>query len=299
MEVVLVQEARCCRHFCHITAVVALAAVVSRLCVVTAAASPSPSAIAVVLRVTVTATLRVTVTVALHFTATVALRDIVVINLVAVVVGVVAADCTLCGVALWRLLCAVGGGSGGGLVHGDELEAAATGLCAARWRRRRRWGLEGSVTQPPPPPPPPLRCEPHVTTHAACGVPVVQVTRLLARRLPMARRWCDNDAATTVRPWHDRHDHGATTTRPRRNNSTSRPCDHDRDHDCNEAAGDEAAAEGMGVGTAGDDGNGDAAGLATRWDWRCGGIGDAAGLVTQRDWRRRCGDGDGRGSSPT
>ncbi|KAH8997798.1 hypothetical protein EDB86DRAFT_2828657 [Lactarius hatsudake] len=144
MEVVLVQEARCRRHFRHVTAVVALAAVVSRLRVVTAAASPSPSVIAVVLRVTVAATLRVTVTVALHFTATVALRDVVVIDLVAVVVGVVAADCTLCGVALWRLLRAVGGGSGGGLVRGDELEAAATGLCAARWRRRWRWGLEGS-----------------------------------------------------------------------------------------------------------------------------------------------------------
>ncbi|KAH8977842.1 hypothetical protein EDB86DRAFT_3109076 [Lactarius hatsudake] len=109
------KEARCHRHFCHVTAVVALAAVVSRLRVITAAASPSPSAITVVLHVTVATTLRVTVTIALHFTATVALRNIVIIDLVAVVVGVVAADCTLCGVALWCLLRAVGGGSGGGL----------------------------------------------------------------------------------------------------------------------------------------------------------------------------------------
>ncbi|KAH9001978.1 hypothetical protein EDB86DRAFT_2827437 [Lactarius hatsudake] len=100
--------------------------------------------VTIALHITVAATLRVTVTIALHFTATVALRDVVVIDLVAVVVGVVAADCTLCGVALWCLLRAVGGGSGGGLVCGDELEAAATGLCAARWRRRWRWGLEGS-----------------------------------------------------------------------------------------------------------------------------------------------------------
>ncbi|KAH8976905.1 hypothetical protein EDB86DRAFT_3093845 [Lactarius hatsudake] len=115
MEVVLVQEARCRRHFRHVTTVVALAAVVSRLRVVTAAASPSPSAIAIVLHVTVAATLRVTVTVALHFTATVALRDVVVIDLVAVVGVAVAAD--LCVAMSWRQrprACVLQGGDGGG-----------------------------------------------------------------------------------------------------------------------------------------------------------------------------------------
>ncbi|KAH9018080.1 hypothetical protein EDB85DRAFT_1897363 [Lactarius pseudohatsudake] len=65
---------------------------------------------------------------------------------VTVVVGVVAVGVARrVGVALRRLLRAVRGGGGGGLVRGDGLEAAATGLCAARWRRRRRQGLR-SVT---------------------------------------------------------------------------------------------------------------------------------------------------------
>ncbi|KAH8979055.1 hypothetical protein EDB86DRAFT_2836224 [Lactarius hatsudake] len=48
------------------------------------------------------------------------------------------------GVALRRFLHAVRGGGGGSRhVHGDGLEVAATGLCAARWRRRQRGGVSG------------------------------------------------------------------------------------------------------------------------------------------------------------
>ncbi|KAH9007929.1 hypothetical protein EDB84DRAFT_1447235 [Lactarius hengduanensis] len=98
--------------------------------------------------VTLAATLRVTIAVTLDVTATVALRDAVVIDLVAVVVGVVAAGIARrVGMALRRLLRAVGGNGASGLVRGDGLEAGGTGLCAARWRRRRQWGLEWSVTQ--------------------------------------------------------------------------------------------------------------------------------------------------------
>ncbi|KAH8991442.1 hypothetical protein EDB86DRAFT_2830821 [Lactarius hatsudake] len=109
---------------------------------------PSSSTSTVVLRVTVAVTLHMTATVALHITATVALRDVIVIDPVAVIIGVVAVgNARRVGVALRRLLRAVGGDGGSGLVRGDRLEAMATGLCAARWRRRWQHGLEQSVTQ--------------------------------------------------------------------------------------------------------------------------------------------------------
>ncbi|KAH9068130.1 hypothetical protein EDB83DRAFT_2314660 [Lactarius deliciosus] len=61
---------------------------------------------------------------------------------VTVLVGVIVVGVAChVGVALWRLLHTVRGGGDGRLVRGDGLEAAATGLCAARWRWRQRWGL--------------------------------------------------------------------------------------------------------------------------------------------------------------
>ncbi|KAH9006731.1 hypothetical protein EDB86DRAFT_2823960 [Lactarius hatsudake] len=109
---------------------------------------PSSSMSTVVLRITIVITLHMTATVALYITTTVTLHNVIVIDLVAVVIGIVAVgNARRVGVALRRLLHAVGGDGGSGLVRSDGLEAAATGLCAARWRRRWQHGLEQSVTQ--------------------------------------------------------------------------------------------------------------------------------------------------------
>ncbi|KAH8992308.1 hypothetical protein EDB86DRAFT_3079287 [Lactarius hatsudake] len=81
---------------------------------------PSSSTSTVVLCVTIAVTLHMTATVALHITATVALRDIIVIDPVAVIIGVVAGvtvAADLCTAIGWRQrprACVLHGGGGGG-----------------------------------------------------------------------------------------------------------------------------------------------------------------------------------------
>ncbi|KAH8981121.1 hypothetical protein EDB86DRAFT_2835017 [Lactarius hatsudake] len=178
---------------------------------------PSSSTSTVVLRVTVVVTLHMTATVALYITATVALRDVIVIDPVAIVIGVVAVgNARRVGVALRRLLHAVGGDSGSRLVCGDGSEAAAMGLCAARWRWRWQHGLE-------------------------------QSERILMGRSPASRWGVGAKGQGVVVWWFCGHDRDHTGINYDRDHVDY----HDRDHDHDEAADDEGVAEGTVVGMAG------------------------------------------------